>query len=94
MENGHYTAEQIRDEVKRMIAAVIERDESDIEDTTSFADELDVDSLMALEVMVAMGKKFRIEIPTDEFVKADNVQQAVAMVQRYLPDGVASAAIV
>ena len=41
---------------------------------------------MAMEVMVAMDKKFRIDIPEEEFVKATNVDQAVAMVQRYLPE--------
>jgi len=39
-----------------------------------------------MEVMVAMDKKFRIDIPEEEFVKATNVDQAVAMVRRYLPE--------
>ena len=94
MENGHYTTEQIRTEIKRMLAAVIERDETEIDDTASFMDDLGVDSLMALEVMVSMGKKFRIEIPAEEFVKSRNVLEAVVMVQRYLPEHVSSAAIV
>ena len=86
MLNGKITEEQIRSEIKRLIAAVTEREPEDIPDSASFTEELGVDSLMAMEVMVAMDRKFRIDIPEEEFTKATNVEEAVAMVQRYLPD--------
>jgi acyl carrier protein len=41
---------------------------------------------MGMEVMVAVDRKFRIDIPEEEFIKATNVDEAVAMVQRYLPE--------
>jgi len=85
MENGHRTDENIRWEIKRLIAAVTEREPEEVLDDASFGDDLGVDSLMAMEVMVAIDKKFRIDIPEEEFVKATNVDQAVAMVRRYLP---------
>jgi acyl carrier protein len=86
MLNGKITEEQIRFEIKRLIAAVTEREPEEIPDTASFTEELGVDSLMAMEVMVAMDKKFRIDIPEEEFTKATNVEEAVLMVQRYLPE--------
>jgi len=86
MNNGQRTDESIRLEIKRLIAAVTEREPEEVPDTASFAEDLGVDSLMAMEVMVAMDKKFRIDIPEEEFVKATNVDQAVAMVRRYLPE--------
>jgi acyl carrier protein len=85
MENAQRTDESIRWEVKRLIAAVTEREPEEVPDQASFADDLGVDSLMAMEVMVAMDKKFRIDIPEEEFVKATNVDEAVAMVRRHLP---------
>jgi acyl carrier protein len=85
MQNGHVTPDQIRSEIKKLIASVTERDPEDIPDTASFTDELGVDSLMAMEVMVAMDKRFKIDIPEEEFTKATNVEQAVSMVQRFLP---------
>jgi acyl carrier protein len=86
MNNGQRTDESIRLEIKRLIAAVTEREPEEVPDDASFAQDLGVDSLMAMEVMVAMDKKFRIDIPEEEFVKATNVDQAVAMVRRYLPE--------
>jgi acyl carrier protein len=37
--------------------------------------------------MVAIDKKFRIDIPEEEFSRATNVNEAVLTVQRYLPEG-------
>ena len=83
--NGQVTEEQIRLTIKRLIAQVIERDPEEIPDTASFREELGVDSLMAMEVMVAVDKKFHIDIPEEEFNAAANVDEAVATVKRYLP---------
>ena len=93
MRNGHYTPEQIRCEIKKLIASVTEREPEEIGDTAPFEDELGVDSLMAMEVMVSMDKRFNIDIPEEEFLKATNVDEAVAMVQRYLPAGAAVASL-
>lgn len=84
MNNGNITAEEIRAEVKRLIAEVTEREPQEITDTALFQDELGVDSLMAMEVMVAVDKKYRINIPEDEFQKIRNVDDTVVVVQRYI----------
>jgi acyl carrier protein len=86
MQNGQITDEGIRWEIKRLIASVTEREPEEIPDEATFTEDLGVDSLMAMEVMVAMDKKFRIDIPEEEFVKVTNVNGAVAMVRRYLPE--------
>jgi acyl carrier protein len=94
MQNGHYTPEQIRIEIKKLIATVTEREPEEIPDTASFADELGVDSLMAMEVMISVDRKFKIDIPEEEFTQVKNVDDAVGMVQRYLPQpGVLSASV-
>ena len=93
-ENGQVSEEQIRLTIKHLIAQVIEREPDEIPDTASFREELGVDSLMAMEVMVAVDKKFHIDIPEEEFSAATNVEEAVATVKRYLPkDGPALASV-
>jgi acyl carrier protein len=39
---------------------------------------------MAMEVMIAVDKKFKIDIPEEEFNKATNVDESVAMVEQWL----------
>jgi acyl carrier protein len=78
------TPEHIRAEVKKLIAEVTEREPEEISDTALFSDELGVDSLMAMEVMVAVDKKYKINIPEDEFAKIKNVNDTVEVVQRHI----------
>jgi acyl carrier protein len=81
--DSQITAEDIQKEVKRLIAEVTERDPAEISDTALFENDLGVDSLMALEVMVAIDKKYKIRIPEEEFARIKNVQDAVGVVLRY-----------
>jgi acyl carrier protein len=84
MTESTYTTDQIRAEIKRLVANVTEREPDEIPDSAHFMDELGVDSLMAMEVMIAVDKKFKIDIPEEEFNKATNVDESVAMVQHWL----------
>jgi acyl carrier protein len=92
MQNGHFTSDQIRAHIKQLVASVTEREPEEIEDAALFKEELGVDSLLAMELMVALDKKFRIDIPEEEFTKALSVNDAVLMVQRYLPETAAAQA--
>jgi len=79
------TADQVRAEVRRLIAEVTERAAEEVSDTATFEDDLGVDSLMGLEVMVSIDKKFKIRIPEAEFAKIKNVDDAVEVVLRCCP---------
>ena len=78
------TPEHVREEVKRLIAELTERDVSEITDTALFVDDLGVDSLMAIEVMVALDKRYKIDIPEAEFQKIKNVNDSVEVVMKHV----------
>jgi acyl carrier protein len=82
--NAQITADDIRNEVRRMVAEITEREPSEISDSAHFVDELGIDSLMAIEMMVAVDKKYKVEISEEEFGKIKNVNDAVELVQRLL----------
>ena len=79
-----YTADQIKAEIKHLIARVTEREPDEIPDTAHYMDELGVDSLMAMEVMIAVDRKFGVDIPEEDFNKANNVNESVALVEHWL----------
>lgn len=84
MTNGQVTSEKVREEVKRLIAELTEREPGEITDTALFIEDLGVDSLMAIEVMVALDKRYKIDIPEAEFNKIKNVDDAVTVVMQHL----------
>lgn len=91
MEPSEITSEQIRAAVKELIAEITEREPGEISDTALFTEELGIDSLAGMEIMVTVDKRFKVDIPEEEFAKIKNVNDAVEMVQRYLARPVDSA---
>jgi acyl carrier protein len=79
-----YTPDEIRKHVREMVADIADVPPDEIGDTTKFGDDLGLDSLRAMELMVAVDRKYRIKIPEEEFTHIQNVDQAVAAVQRHL----------
>ena len=57
------------DEVKKLVAEVLEVDECEITDNANFVDDLDADSLKALELLAALEKEYDIEI-SEEYLKS------------------------
>ena len=82
MAQKQVTADEIRREVRRLVAEITERGPEEVSDTALFVEDLGIDSLMAIEILVAVDKKYRIQIPEEEFGKIKNVNDAVDVVQR------------
>jgi acyl carrier protein len=78
------SAEDIRTHVRDLVAEITERDSSEVSDTALFIEDLGIDSLMAIEMLVAMDKKYKVQIPEEEFKNIKCVNDAVAMVQKHL----------
>jgi acyl carrier protein len=87
-----FTSDQIRAEIKRLVGRVTEREPDEVPDNAHYLDELGVDSLMAIEIMIAMDRKFSIDIPEEEFQKATNVNESVEMIESWLAERVPAAA--
>lgn len=91
MANEQVTADAIRNEVRKLIAEITEREPEEVSDTAQFVEELGIDSLMAIEMLVAVDKKYKIEISEEEFGKIKNVNDAVEAVQRHLAQAASKA---
>ena len=84
MAQKQITAEEIRKEVRRLVAEITECSPGEVSDTALFLEDLGIDSLMAIEMLVAVDKKYRIQVPEEEFATIRNVNDAVALVERHL----------
>lgn len=79
-----HTEEAIRESVRQLVAEMTERQPAEVSDTAHFVDDLEIDSLMSLEMMVAVNKRYKIQLFEEEFGTIANVNDAVAMVRRHL----------
>lgn len=76
--------QDIESEVKSLIAEVLEKDPSEITPEARFVEDLNMDSMMALEILAGIEKKYKIAIPEEKMMEFKNLKDTVAIVQQYL----------
>jgi acyl carrier protein len=74
----------LQSELKEMIARIVEIDPEKITPQAGFVEDLGMDSMMALEIMAAMEKKYKIQIPEDQLGKIRNLEEVMLMAKKYL----------
>src|SRR3989338_11075695 len=72
---------KIQDEIKKLVAKIIEVEPEKILPDTIFVEDLGADSMMALEIMAALEKKYNITIPEEDLPKMSNLKQVTQLVK-------------
>ena len=80
----------MKEELRALIAEIAEKDE--IPDDVSFKD-LGIDSMMGVEIVAAIERKYQVKIEDAELVQVTTLNASMALVQKKLgADAAASAA--
>lgn len=74
-----------KEELRRTVAGVLDIEAVDLTDEANFMDDLEVDSLMALEVVVALEKKYGVKFTEAELRSVVSLQQAHDLLIHKLP---------
>ncbi|MET7383000.1 acyl carrier protein [Streptomyces sp. NPDC005526] len=65
-----------KEELRALVAQVLDVDVSEVTDDARFVDDLEVDSLMALEVVVILEKKYGIRLPESDLKQIVTLRSA------------------
>ena len=68
-----------------IISEIAEIDKKKIKPDTNFAEVLNVDSMMALEILSAIEKTYKIEIPEESLPKMTSLKEVMKLVKKLLP---------
>ena len=71
-------------ELREIIANITEIDPSEIKLGSSFIEDLGMDSMMALEILAAMEKKYKIQVPEEKLGKLTNLKETINLAKEYL----------
>jgi acyl carrier protein len=66
--------QQILDELREMIAEVLEVEPEEITETSSFVDDHEADSLRAIEILARIEKKYKVEVPQEKLAEMVNLR--------------------
>ena len=72
--------DELEFEIRKLVAKIIEADPQKITPDAHFIEDLGADSMMALEIMAALEKKFGVTIPEDDLVKISSLNQVTKLV--------------
>ena len=70
-------------EIRNLIAEIIELEPDEIKDEAHLVEDLGMDSMMALEILASIEKRFKIQIPEEELPNIVSVNNAVAIAEKY-----------
>ncbi|MFA5155931.1 MAG: acyl carrier protein [Candidatus Omnitrophota bacterium] len=76
--------QQLENEIRDLIAGIIEKDPSEVTPDAKFFEDLGVDSMMALEIMAGIEKKYKIAIPEEKLTQLATLRETVSVAKEYL----------
>ncbi|MDD5428136.1 MAG: phosphopantetheine-binding protein [Candidatus Omnitrophica bacterium] len=68
-------------DIRSMVAEILETEEGKITSDAKFVEDLGMDSMMALEILAAAEKKYKIKIPEEYLVKVTTINSVVEMIK-------------
>ena len=76
--------ENLENELKSIIAEITEIEPEKITMEAGFVEDLGMDSMMALEILASIEKKYKIRIPEDKLMSLTNLNETIKLTQEYL----------
>ncbi len=70
----NFDSEKIKEEIRQIIVKIAEIPEKKITDKARFVEDLGMDSMMALEFVASIEKKYKISVPEGEIPKIQSLQ--------------------
>ena len=81
---GPVGTDNIEKEIRGIIAEILEIDEGKIGPSTRFVEELGMDSMMALEILASVEKKYQVKIPEEYLTKVTSLNSMVDIANKLL----------
>lgn len=72
--------EKIEKDLRQMVAEILEVEPADVDQNAHFVKDLGMDSMMALEILAGIEKKYRIVVPEDLLSKFTSLNETVKIV--------------
>jgi acyl carrier protein len=75
---------KLKEELKQLISEIAEIPPEQIKDDSRFAEDLGIDSMMALEIVATIEKKYKVVIPEAEIPNIRSLQNIYELLSKHL----------
>jgi acyl carrier protein len=76
--------EKVKKEVKEIVSQIAEIPEEQLKEDARFVEDLGIDSMMALEVVASIEKKYKVVIPEEEIPVIRSLQNVYDLLEKLL----------
>lgn len=81
---GMTTINNLEKEIRSLVAEILEIDEEKITPNAKFVEELGMDSMMALEILASVEKKYKVKIPEEYITKVTSLNSMIEIAKKLL----------
>lgn len=74
---------ELKEEVRVLIANIAELEPEEVADDAQFLQDLDLNSMLLLEILAELEKNFKIKIPEDELKNLMSLNATVEITEKY-----------
>jgi acyl carrier protein len=78
-------SEELRDQIRTIVAEVLEADLEALTEESSFADDFEADSLLVIEMYARFERDLKIKIPQDSVIELDDLPTTYALLAEHTP---------
>lgn len=71
--------EEVKKEVKKLVSEITEVSETQLKEDARFSEDLGVDSMMALEIVASIEKKYKVVIPEEKLPTIRSLQDVYGL---------------
>jgi len=76
--------QDIENEIRGLIAQILEVEPEKITPEAKFVEDLGMDSMMALEIVAGIEKKYKVTIPEEKLMKMTSLKDVLGLVKEYV----------
>ena len=73
----------VEDDVRNLVAGILELEPSQIDGEARLVQDLGMDSMMALEIIASIERKYKVKLPEDELQNVKTVNSIGEIVKRH-----------
>ncbi len=74
---------KLENELRSLIAEIVEIEPEKITLNANFVEDLGMDSMMALEILASIEKKYKLRIPEENLTKLTNLNKAIELINKF-----------
>ncbi|MDP2929223.1 MAG: phosphopantetheine-binding protein [Candidatus Omnitrophota bacterium] len=81
---GKIEKDALENDLRVLVAEIVEVEPDKITPYANFVEDLGMDSMMALEILASIEKKYKLRIPEENLTKITNLNEVVRLVDKFL----------